>query len=174
MKQIKRDEGSSIFEQLSKGDSAQSSKVATQYADCSERILETVNTCFRYFDTHDDTKKTLTTHRVIDGLETLSIRCNETRETICTPIMKFHEETKLFLEITAATMYPLGTKWETLSMELFLPKSLCNTSPTVLISHQKRIAKKKKIFVAGTFYNFTGLRFYFTCFFLLCTQCTLS
>ena len=52
LKQIKRDEGSSIFEQLSKGDSAQSSKVATQYADRSD-------TFFRYFDTHDDTKKTL-------------------------------------------------------------------------------------------------------------------
>ena len=39
LKQIKRDEVSSIFEQLSKGDSAQSSKVATQYADRSERIL---------------------------------------------------------------------------------------------------------------------------------------
>ena len=107
--------------------------MATQYADCSERILETVNTFFRYFDTHDDTKKTLTTHRVNDGLENLSIRCNETRETICTPIMKFHEETKLFLEIIAATMYPLGTKWEVLRMELFLRKSLCNTEMFALL-----------------------------------------
>ena len=54
----------------------------------------------QHVDTHDDTEKTLTTrtHRVNDGLETLSIRCNETRETICTPIiMKLHEETKIIV-----------------------------------------------------------------------------
>ena len=100
----------------------------------------------QHVDTHDDTEKTLTTrtHRVNNGLETLSIRCNETRETICTPIMKFHEETKLFLEIIAATMYPMVIKSEVWRMGPFLRKSLCNTSPTVLISHQKRIAKKKE------------------------------
>ncbi len=95
LKQIKRDEGMSIFEELSKCDSAQSLKVAAQYAERSEHILEMVNDFFRCFETHDDTKKTLTTHRVNDGLETLSIRCNEARDTICTPItcliLDFHE-----------------------------------------------------------------------------------
>ena len=137
LKQIKLDEGISIFEQLSKGDSAQSWTVAAHYAERSKRILETVNTFFRYFGTHDDTKKTLTTHRVIDRLENLSIRCNEARETICAPIMKFHEETKLFLEIIAAMMYPLGAKWEVLRMELFLRKSLGDAENFPLILRLK-------------------------------------
>ena len=68
LKQIKSDEGISIFEQLSKGDSAQSWTAAVQYAARSKRILKTVNTFFRYFGTHDDTKKTLTTHRVLPPL----------------------------------------------------------------------------------------------------------
>ena len=124
LKQIKLDEGISIFEQLSKGDSSESWTVAAQYAERSKSILETVNTFFRYFGTHEDTKKTLTTHRVIDRLEIFSARCNEARETICTPIEKFHEETQLFVNIIAATTYPLGAKWEVLKMELFLRKSL--------------------------------------------------
>ena len=124
LKQIKRDEGMSIFEELSKGDSAQSLKVASQYAERSERILETVDDFFRCFETLDDTKKTLTTHRVNDGLETLSIRCNEARDTICTPIMKFQEETNLLLEIIRARRYPPETKWTVLRLELFLRNSL--------------------------------------------------
>ena len=104
-------------------------------ADQSDHILEMVNNCFHYLDTHDatrdswrykkDTDYTYRTHRVNDGLETLLSLVNPSdvmkrggRErnhlSANTPIMKVHEETKLFLEIVIAAtthsfIHPLGT-----------------------------------------------------------------
>ena len=111
------------------------------------------------------------TESMTAGLETLSIRCNEMRdeETICTPIMKLHEEPKII-----GFGNHCGKFW---AWGFSFPNryAIHHQQSTVLISHQKRIANKKKIFVAGTFYkNFTGLRFCFTWFFLLYTQCRLS
>ena len=90
-----------------------------------------------------DTDYTYCTHRVsqwrtrdlvVNPSDAMKERGRERNHLSALPLWNsMSEETKLFLEIIAATIYPLGTKWEVLRMDLFLRKSLCNTEMFVCI-----------------------------------------